>query len=72
MRAAAMRSLSKPFRCLVIDAIILVFLGKGMGDAGEVDDGIAILQKGLPVERCGQIRERGKDDVRVIKSGRLS
>ena len=50
-----MRSLSEPFRSLVIDAIVLIFISKSMGDPSKVDHGIAILQKGLPVEWCGQI-----------------
>ena len=72
MRAGAMRSLGELFRSLVIDAIVLVFIGKSMGYPSKVDYGIAILQKGLPVERCGQIWQSGEDYIRVIKSGRLS
>ncbi len=69
MRAAAMRSLSKPFRCLVIDAIMLVFLSKSMGYPGKMDHRIAILQKGLPVEWFGQIWQPRKDYIRVFKGG---
>ena len=54
----------------MINTIIQVFFGECVGDAGEMDHGIAVLQKGLPVEWNGQIWESGKDYIGSVKSGR--
>ena len=72
MHAGVKCSLGKPSGCLVIDAIVSVFIGKSMGYPGKMDHGIAIMQKGLPVEWCEQIRQLSKDYIRVVKIGRPS
>ena len=42
----AKRSMSERFGRSMIDAVIEVVIGKRVSDAGEMDDGIAILQQG--------------------------
>src|ERR1700730_5976757 len=70
MCAAAGCSLSKRFRCPMIDAVIEVVIGKCVRYAGEMDDGVALLQQRLPIERYRQIRQRNCDHIRTLKSGR--
>ena len=60
-------------RCsLVIDAIIEIVQCEFVSDAGEVNDHVALLEQGRPVERLRQIGKLDADDVGAIEQGSRS
>jgi hypothetical protein len=56
----------------MIDQIVFAFVGKSISDIGKVDHGIAIVQQWLPVEWQGQVGNRDRDNVPVLKGRRHS
>ena len=45
---------------LVIDAIVQGVVRELVGNSGKMDDGVALLQQGAPVQRSGKIRKHGR------------
>src|SRR3984957_17239078 len=69
MCAAATRRARQRFGRPMIDAVIEVFIGIGVGDPGEMDDGSALLEERLPVEWYRKIGKGKRDDVRIGEGG---
>ena len=67
--AAAERGLRERRGSPVIDLVVQVVAGKSVSDSSKMNDDIALLQQGLPIERHGQIRKRDSRDVRSFESG---
>ena len=68
--AAAERGFSECCGRPVIDLIVQVVAGKSMSNSGKMNDDIALLQQGLPIERHRQIRKRDSNDVRGFNNRR--
>jgi hypothetical protein len=51
MFAAAKSCASQGFGCSMIDEVVLIVVSESVCDSREVDDGVALLQQRVPVER---------------------
>ena len=56
----------------MIDAIIKIVAGVFVSNAGKMNDGVALVQQGLPVEQPREIRKRNGGYVRIVEGGRHS
>jgi hypothetical protein len=56
-------------RRAMIDAIIKIVAGVLVGDAGKMNDGVALVQQRLPVEQSRQIRQRNGRHIWLVEGG---